>query len=101
MFLLAFLMMLLRGPEYTVNPSFANEPATVTFLLLNIPEGARVACFALDGPNLYSSCKPLDGQHSLRVEYRDVYGGTYQTIVTVDKQQLPIKEVIIVKAGPE
>jgi hypothetical protein len=88
-------------PKFTVTPQFSPEPATVTFLLTNIPERARTACFVLDGSHFYGGCKDVDGRKSYRVEYRGVLGGHYQALVTVDDQQLPLQEVVITKQGPE
>jgi hypothetical protein len=73
----------------------------VTFLLTNIPEHARVACFVLDGDHFYGGCKDVEGRKSYQVQYPDVLGGTYAAAVTIDDKQLPIQEVVITKVGPE
>jgi hypothetical protein len=103
---LAFLSVLLLlaslvGPQLTVSPRMGPEPTTVTFLLTNIPERSRVACFVLDGTQFYGGCKDVEGRKSYRVEYKDVRAGTYQALVTIDQQQLPVQEVIITSTGPE
>lgn len=87
------------GPKYTISPIFAPEPATVAFLLLNIPEESRVACFVLDGPNYYASCREVDGRKSYRLEYKGVLAGHYFATIILDKQQLPTTEIIITESG--
>lgn len=92
-------MLLDDGPKYTVSPRFAPEPAVVAFLLLNIPDNARAACFVLDGPNYYESCREIDGRKSYRLEHKNVLAGTYQAVVVLDKLQLPFYEIIITDSG--
>ena len=54
----------------------------------------------LDGPNYYGGCKDVWERKSYRVEYRDVYGGTYSAFATIDDKILPAQEVIVTSTGP-
>jgi hypothetical protein len=91
-----------ESPKFTITPHFAPEPAVVTFLLLNIPDKARTACFVLEGDsNHQSSCRDIDGRKSFRLEHRNVLGGTYEAFVTVDQLVLPVQNITITKVGPE
>lgn len=101
--LLALLLLVAPStPKYTVIPNFAPAPAVVTFLLTNIPEGSRTACFILSGDNEYAGCKEVDGRKSYRVEYRNVRAGEYAAGVTLDGQLVPpVQKVIITATGPE
>lgn len=100
--LLALLLLVAPSPKFTVSPNFSPAPATVTFLLTNITEGSRVACFILEGDHYYGGCKEVDGRKSYRVEYRNVRAGEYAAGVTLDGQLVPpVQKVIITATGPE
>jgi len=73
-------------PKFSVSPRVAPEPATVTFLLMNIPQDAKVACFVLDGENHYQSCRELEGEKSYRLEHKNVFAGEYLAGVLLDEE---------------
>jgi hypothetical protein len=82
--------------KLSVSPRVAQEPATITFLLRDIPPATRSVCFILDGPNHYQSCRELTGERNIRFEHRNVLEGEYSAGVALDDKILsPAVSVII------
>jgi hypothetical protein len=76
----------------------------VTFLLTNLPDTARVACFELDpieGGGYYLTCVDVEGRKSYRSEFKNVLGGSYVARATVDRMATPQYDVTITKTGPD
>lgn len=98
--LLALLLLSLQAPQpkLTVSPRVTQEPATIVFLLRDIPASIKVACFVLDGPNHYQSCRELFGERSYRLEHKNVYAGEYKAGVTLDGKILqPVQDVRVIE----
>lgn len=87
--------------KLSVYPRIASGPTTITLLLMEIPDGARVACFALDGTNYYGGCQDVQGRHSIQVQYKDARPGTYEAYATIDGKIVTRVTVTITGFGYE
>lgn len=99
--LLLFLLLMTSGPKLQVSPHFGTAPRTVVMLLTDIPKGAELACFILDGTNYYGSCQYIDGRRSIRIEYKNVKGGEYTAAAAIDDKIVSEQPVTLLGPGGE
>lgn len=68
----------------------------MTFLVTNISEGMRIACFLLEGDdNERYGCVEIEGRKSLRREERNMLTDEYEATVSLDGKWLPTQHVSI------